>query len=179
MSVLAVSAGKAVPEDVNVVIEIPALAAPVKYEVEKATGALFVDRFLSTSMHYPANYGYVPATLSEDGDPVDMLVVTPVPLVHGCVVRCRPVGLLQMEDEAGPDAKLIGVPVTKLWPGGAHIAKPEDFGQHLLQQIEHFFQQYKALEKGKWVKTNGWLGAQAAFDEINASVKRYVEASKA
>jgi inorganic pyrophosphatase len=104
MSLLQVPAGKGLPDDVNVIIEIPAGAAPVKYEVDKVSGALFVDRFLSTAMHYPCNYGYIPQTLSEDGDPVDMLVVTPVALVHGCAIRCRPVGVLQMTDEAGPDA---------------------------------------------------------------------------
>ena len=173
MSLLQVPAGKSLPDDVNVIIEIPAGAAPVKYEVDKVSGALFVDRFLSTAMHYPCNYGYIPQTLSEDGDPVDMLVVTPVALVHGCAIRCRPVGMLQMTDEAGPDAKLIGVPVDKLWPGYKHIQKPEDLGETLLKQIEHFFQQYKALEAGKWVKTNGWAGVDAARAEITASSNRY------
>ncbi|MGE0071830.1 MAG: inorganic diphosphatase [Thiomonas sp.] len=173
MSLLDVPAGKNLPDDVNVVIEIPAHAAPVKYEVDKSSGALFVDRFMSTAMHYPCNYGYIPQTLSEDGDPVDVLVVTPIPLVHGCVVRCRPIGLLKMTDEAGVDAKLIAVPVEKLLPQYRNIHKPEDLPPELLKQIEHFFNHYKELEAGKWVKTEGWAGAEAARAEISASAARY------
>ncbi|WP_298291893.1 inorganic diphosphatase [Thiomonas sp.] len=173
MSLLDVPAGKNLPDDVNVVIEIPAHAAPVKYEVDKSSGALFVDRFMSTAMHYPCNYGYIPQTLSEDGDPVDVLVVTPIPLVHGCVVRCRPIGLLKMTDEAGVDAKLIAVPVEKLLPQYRNIHKPEDLPPELLKQIEHFFNHYKELEAGKWVKTEGWVGPEAARAEISASAARY------
>jgi inorganic pyrophosphatase len=173
MSLHDVPAGKSLPDDFNVIIEIPALAPPVKYEVDKASGALFVDRFMSTAMHYPCNYGYIPQTLSDDGDPVDVLVVTPIPLVHGCVVRCRPVGMLKMTDEAGVDAKLIAVPVDKLLPQYRHIQKPDDFPAELLRQIEHFFNHYKDLEPGKWVKTEGWVGADAARAEISASAARY------
>jgi len=173
MSLLDVPAGKNLPDDVNVVIEIPAHAAPVKYEVDKSSGALFVDRFMSTAMHYPCNYGYIPQTLSEDGDPVDVLVVTPIPLVHGCVVRCRPIGLLKMTDEAGVDAKLIAVPVEKLLPQYRNIHKPEDLPPELPKQNEHLFNHYKELEAGKWVKTEGWVGPEAARAEISASAARY------
>ena len=178
MSLLHVPAGKNLPDDFNVVIEIPAGAPPVKYEVDKASGALFVDRFMATAMHYPCNYGYIPQTLSEDGDPVDVLVVTPLPLVHGCVVRCRPVGMLKMTDEAGADAKLIAVPVDKLLPVYRHIKSPDDLAPELLKQIEHFFNHYKDLEPGKWVKTEGWAGVDAACAEIAASAKRYAEVDK-
>ncbi len=178
MSLLQVPAGKSLPDDFNVVIEIPAGAPPVKYEVDKTSGALFVDRFMSTAMHYPCNYGYIPQTLSEDGDPVDVLVVTPLPLVHGCVVRCRPVGILNMTDEAGADAKLIAVPVDKLLPLYRHIKTPDDLAPELLRQIEHFFNHYKDLEPGKWVKTEGWAGVDAARAEIDASAKRYAQVDK-
>ncbi len=178
MSLLQVTAGKSLPDDFNVVIEIPAGAPPVKYEVDKSSGALFVDRFMSTAMHYPCNYGYIPQTLSEDGDPVDVLVVTPLPLVHGCVVRCRPVGMLRMTDEAGVDAKLIAVPVDKLLSTYRNIHGPDDLAPELLRQIEHFFNHYKDLEPGKWVKTEGWADVEAARAEITASVKRYAEADK-
>ncbi len=178
MSLLQVNAGKSLPDDFNVVIEIPAGAPPVKYEVDKASGALFVDRFMATAMHYPCNYGYIPQTLSEDGDPVDVLVVTPIPLVHGCVVRCRPVGMLKMTDEAGPDAKLIAVPVEKLLPVYRNIRTPEDLAPELLRQIEHFFNHYKDLEAGKWVKTEGWGDADAARAEITASAKRYAQVDR-
>lgn len=173
MSLLNVPAGKSLPDDFNVVIEIPAHAAPVKYEVDKASGALFVDRFMSTAMHYPCNYGYIPQTLSEDGDPVDVLVVTTIPLVHGCVVRCRPVGMLHMTDEAGVDVKVVAVPVDKLLPQYRDIKEPADLPPELLKQIEHFFNHYKELEPGKWVKTEGWAGSDAARAEIVASAKRY------
>ena len=173
MSLLNVPAGKSLPDDFNVVIEIPAHAPPVKYEVDKASGALFVDRFMLTAMHYPCNYGYIPQTLSEDGDPVDVLVVTPLPLVHGCVVRCRPVGMLKMTDEAGVDVKVVAVPVEKLLPQYRDIKEPADLPSELLKQIEHFFNHYKELEPGKWVKTEGWAGSDAARAEIAASAKRY------
>ncbi|WP_455385044.1 inorganic diphosphatase [Acidihalobacter prosperus] len=173
MSLANVPAGKALPDDFNVVIEIPALASPVKYEVDKDSGLLTVDRFMGTSMVYPCNYGFVPQTLSEDGDPVDVLVVTPIPLVHGCVVRCRPLGMLRMTDEKGPDAKVIAVPVDKLYPGYADIKDVDGLPEFLLGQIKHFFEQYKALEAGKWVKVDGIEGIDAARAEINACAERY------
>jgi inorganic pyrophosphatase len=168
-----VQAGRNVPDEVNVVIEIPAQSPGIKYEVDKSTGVVSVDRFIATHMHYPCDYGYVPQTLSEDGDPVDVLVVSPFPLFPGVVIRCRPVGMLRMTDESGPDAKILAVPVNKLTGRYSEIKKPEDFGKEFLASIEHFFQHYKDLESGKWVKTNGWEGVEAANAEILASVKRY------
>lgn len=173
MSSLKISAGKNPPEDINVVIEIPSLAAPVKYEMDKDTGVLTVDRFLSTAMFYPCNYGYVPQTLSEDGDPVDVLVVTPVPLIPGCVVRSRPVGMLQMTDEKGIDNKILAVPVDKMSLMYTKIQSEQDLPEALLASIMHFFEHYKDLEKGKWVKVNGWQSIAAAKAEIISSIKRY------
>jgi inorganic pyrophosphatase len=134
---------------------------------------MFVDRFMSTAMHYPCNYGYVPHTLSEDGDPVDVLVVTPIPLITGVVVRCRPVGMLKMTDEAGIDAKVIAVPVDKLTSLYSHVKSPDDLPQLLLKQISHFFEHYKDLEPGKWVKVEGWVGIDGAREEILGGVARY------
>lgn len=173
MGLRVIEAGRDVPDNVNVIIEIPMRGEPVKYEVDKESGALFVDRFMSTAMYYPANYGYIPQTLSEDGDPVDVLVVSPLPLVSGSVIRCRPVGVLKMTDEAGVDAKLIAVPLEKIAPMYKDIKTHEDLPSHLLLTIEHFFSHYKDLEKGKWVKVDGWEGPDAAKAEILASVKRY------
>ena len=177
MSLNLVSSGRNVPDDINVIIEIPAHGEPIKYEVDKASGAMFVDRFMSTAMHYPCNYGYVPHTLSEDGDPVDVLVVTPVALITGVVVRCRPVGVLKMTDEAGIDAKIIAVPVDKLCVLYKDVKKPEDLSPLLLRQVSHFFEHYKDLEPNKWVKVEGWFGVEAAQAEIMAGVERYQQAS--
>ncbi len=168
-----VSSGKDVPNDFNVVIEIPAHGEPIKYEVDKATGAMFVDRFMSTAMHYPCNYGYIPHTLSDDGDPVDVLVITPIPLLTGVVVRCRPIGMLKMEDEAGIDAKLLAVPVDKLTNLYRDIESPRDLPEAILHQLSHFFEHYKDLEAGKWVKVQGWVGTEEAKAEIIAGVNRY------
>ncbi len=173
MSLNKVASGKNIPDEINVIIEIPAHADPVKYEVEKDSGAMFVDRFMATCMHYPCNYGYVPHTLSEDGDPVDVLVPTPFPLMGGCVIRCRPVGVLKMTDESGTDAKLIAVPVSKLTPVYKDVNESTDLPELLLNQIEHFFEHYKDLEPGKWVKIDGWDNADAAKKEINDSIARY------
>lgn len=175
MNLSAVSSGPDVPNDVNVVIEIPVGALPVKYEVNKESGALFVDRFLSTSMTYPTSYGYIPQTLSEDGDPVDMLVLTPTPVIHGCVIRVRTIGMLRMTDESGVDAKLIGVPVSKLCKDYDHIQSYTDLPKSLLDRIEHFFVHYKDLESGKWVKVDGWANQDAAHQEIMHSIQRYQE----
>lgn len=172
MSLLNVPAGKDLPEDIYVVIEIPANADPIKYEVDKESGALFVDRFMSTAMFYPCNYGYINHTLSLDGDPVDVLVPTPYPLQPGSVIRCRPVGVLKMTDEAGEDAKLIAVPHTKLSKEYDHINDVNDLPELLKAQITHFFEHYKDLEKGKWVKVDGWDNAEAAKAEIVASFER-------
>ena len=167
------SPGKDVPNDIHVVIEIPAMSGPVKYELNKDTNSLVVDRFMGTSMFYPVNYGFVPQTLAEDGDPVDVLVVTPVPLRHSAMIRCRPVGVLKMTDESGVDAKILAVPIDKLTPLYHHVKKHTDLPELTLKQIEHFFEQYKALEKGKWVKVNGWADIDSAKQEILDSIARY------
>lgn len=176
MNLEKVTSGYNIPEDVNVIIEIPVRGDPVKYEVDKTTGAMFVDRFMNTTMHYPCNYGYIPHTLSEDGDPVDVLVVTPVPLISGSVIRCRPIGMLKMTDEAGPDAKLLAVPIDKLCMLYHSVTTPADMPPLLLSQIAHFFEHYKDLEPNKWVKVEGWTGPEEARTEILASVRRYHEA---
>lgn len=178
MSLNLVGPGKNLPHECNVIIEIPAHSDPVKYEVDKDSGALFVDRFVSTLMRYPCNYGYIPNTLANDGDPVDVLVVTPFPLVHGAVIRCRPLGMLNMADEGGEDAKLLAVPVDKLTPLYKNVQSIQDLPAQLLQQIQHFFENYKALEPGKWVKVKGWEGIEAAHAEIEAGVKNYVAPKK-
>ena len=178
MSLDKVSPGKDLPNDINVIIEIPAMSGPVKYELDKDTNALVVDRFMGTAMYYPCNYGYVPQTLSEDGDPVDVLVVTPVPLISGSVIRCRPVGVLKMADESGNDAKVVAVPVDKLSPLYADVQSPDDPPSSLLQQIGHFFEHYKDLEAGKWVKIEGWAGLEEAKAEISASAERYQAEAK-
>lgn len=165
--------GRDLPDDINVVIEIPANSDPIKYEIDKDSHAVFVDRFMSTPMFYPANYGYIPQTLSEDGDPLDVLVVTPYPVIPGSVIRCRPVGVLKMSDEAGEDAKLIAVPHKKLTPVYQKIQEFSDLPELLIQQIEHFFENYKDLEPGKWVKVDGWAGAAEAKKEIEKSVEAY------
>ncbi len=176
MGLKTVPAGPDLPDVANVIIEIPAHADPIKYEVDKATGALFVDRFMATAMHYPCNYGYIPNTLSDDGDPVDVLVPTPFPLQPGCVIRCRPVGVLKMTDEKGEDEKVIAVPVSKITPLFAHVQQPEDLPQQLLQQIAHFFEHYKDLEEGKWVKVEGWHGADEARRMVMTAVERFNQA---
>lgn len=168
-----VDSGKNVPEDINVIIEIPSHSDPVKYEVDKDTGAMFVDRFMNTAMHYPCNYGYVPHTLSEDGDPVDVLVITPVPLISGSVIRCRPVGVLKMTDEAGPDAKILAVPIDKICTSYRKVKTIDDIQPMLLAQISHFFEHYKDLEENKWVKVEGWGDTKDAQQEILDSIKRF------
>ncbi len=165
-----VGSGKNLPEDINVIIEIPSHSDPVKYEVDKETGALFVDRFMNTAMFYPCNYGYVPHTLSDDGDPVDVLVVSPYALISGSVVACRPVGMLKMTDESGEDAKVIAVPHDKMYD---HIQDINDVSPLLLDQLAHFFEHYKDLEKNKWVKIEGWVNKEQAKAEIVASVDRF------
>jgi inorganic pyrophosphatase len=172
-----VSAGADVPNDCNVIIEIPMHAEPIKYEIDKATGAMFVDRFLATAMHYPCNYGYVPQTLSGDGDPVDVLVVSPLPIVPGAVVRCRPIGMLRMEDEAGDDTKVLAVPVDRLSPLYREVRTVHDLPAIVLAQITHFFEHYKDLEPGKWVKVGGWVGPEEAKREILAGVASYRNAA--
>ena len=173
MNLERVGSGNAVPDEINVIIEIPANSDPVKYEVDKDTGAMFVDRFMSTAMHYPCNYGYVPHTLSADGDPVDVLVVTPYPLISGSVIHCRPVGVLKMTDESGDDAKVLAVPVNKLCLSYKDVKGIEDMPQLLLDQIAHFFEHYKDLDEGKWVRVEGWGGMEDAKQEILSSVDMF------
>lgn len=178
MALMKVSPGKQVPDDIHVIIEIPAFSDPVKYEIDKDTGALFVDRFMGTAMQYPCNYGYIPHTLSEDGDPVDVLVVAPWRLLSGSVLRCRPIGLLRMEDESGKDAKVLAVPIDKLTPLYSKVDSFRDIPEAQLAQIAHFFEHYKDLETGKWVKIDGWYGPDAAKLEITTSIDRYQNAKK-
>ena len=166
MSLHNVTPGASAPQEFNVIIEIPMNADPIKYEVDHDSGALFVDRFMSTAMHYPCNYGYIPNTLSGDGDPVDVLVITPVPLIPGVVVTCRALGMMQMEDEAGTDNKLLAVPIDKVLSIYSQWQKPEDLNPLRLRTIQHFFEHYKDLEPGKWVKVTGWTGVEAAHKEI-------------
>lgn len=173
MSLDNVTPGKNAPESFNVIIEIPMNADPIKYEVDKETGAIFVDRFMSTAMHYPTNYGYVPQTLSGDGDPVDVLVITPVPLIPGVVVPCRAIGILMMEDEAGVDGKVLAVPIDKILSIYTQWQKPEDLNPMRLNTIQHFFEHYKDLEPGKWVKILGWEGKDAALKEITDGIAAY------
>jgi inorganic pyrophosphatase len=173
-----VPSGNDLPNDFNVVIEIPMHSDPVKYEVDKESGAIFVDRFMSTAMHYPCNYGYIPHTIAGDGDPVDVLVITPFALPPGSVVRCRPLGMLSMEDEAGQDAKLLAVPVDKLTPMYRNVKTVNDLPQVFLDQISHFFEHYKDLEPGKFVKVQGWGDGDAARAEIMAGVSRYQDATE-
>jgi inorganic pyrophosphatase len=171
MALKSVPSGKDLPNDFNVIIEIPMHAEPIKYEVDKDSGAIFVDRFMATAMHYPCNYGYIPHTIADDGDPVDVLVISPFALPPGTVVRCRPIGMLDMEDEAVGDAKLLAVPVDKLTTMYRSIQSPRDLPQITLDQIAHFFQHYKDLEPGKFVKVKGWLGAEEAKKEIMVGVE--------
>ncbi len=173
-----VNSGRDIPRDFNVIIEIPMNGDPIKYEVDKETGAMFVDRFMSTAMHYPCNYGYIPHTLSDDGDPVDVLVLSPVPLMTGVVVRCRAIGMLKMTDESGQDGKVLAVPIDKLCTlyRGVHAAS--DLPELTLAQISHFFEHYKDLEKGKWVKVDGWVGVEEAEAEIMGGAQRYLQVEK-
>lgn len=168
-----VPSGRDIPNDFNVIIEIPMNSEPVKYEVDKSSGAIFVDRVLTTPMRYPCNYGYIPHTLSGDGDPADVLVIMPMPLVPGCVIRCRAVGMLKMVDEAGNDEKIIAVPVSKVFPAYDAVQSVDGLPELTKDRIAHFFEHYKDLEKGKWVRLDGWADADEARAEIVASIARY------
>lgn len=178
MSFANVPSGKELPNDIYVVIEIPAESSPVKYEIDKDSDAVFVDRFMAAPMFYPANYGYINHTLADDGDALDVLVITPYPVAVGSVIRCRPVGILNMTDEAGEDAKLVAVPHQKLSQAYNDIHDIDDLPQLTKDRIAHFFENYKKLEKGKWVKVEGWSDAQAARDAIMQSVAAYEAAAK-
>lgn len=168
-----IDSGKNVPTDINVVIEIPAYSSPVKYEIDKYTGALTVDRFMGTAMQYPINYGYLPQSLAGDGDPVDVLVITPDPVLSGSVIRCRPIGLLKMRDESGEDNKVLAVPVQKLTPSYNGVKSYQDIAPDNLARITHFFKHYKDLEPGKWVEIQGWYGIDHTKEEILSSIDRY------
>src|SRR3546814_13450896 len=154
-----VPTGSNVPEEINVVIEIPKDAEPVKYEVDKDSGAIFVDRILSTPMRYPCNFGYIPRTICGDGDPADVLVILPLPLIPGSVIRCRPVGVLRMSDEAGGDEKILAIPVDQVFAGYSHIDDIAEVSPHWLERIGYFFEHYQDLVEGKWVKLDGRVGA--------------------
>jgi inorganic pyrophosphatase len=171
-----VSSGKNIPDEINVIIEIPSNADPVKYEVDKKTGAMFVDRIMRTAMHYPANYGYIPHTLSDDGDPCDVMVPTAFPLIPGSVIRCRPVAVLKMTDESGDDAKVVAVPIDEITNRWSHVNSLEDMPEELMERIAHFFEHYKDLDEGKWVRVKGWEDVEAAKTEIKNSVQMFKDA---
>ncbi|HSK40094.1 MAG TPA: inorganic diphosphatase [Arenibaculum sp.] len=173
MDISKIPVGKDAPWDINVIIEIPLRGEPIKYEVDKESGALYVDRFLHTAMYYPANYGFIPHTLSDDGDPADVLVVGRTPVMPGAVLRSRPIGVLIMEDESGQDEKILAVPVDKLHPFYNNVTSYRDLPEILIDQIAHFFQHYKDLEKGKWVKIKCWAEADEAARLIQESIDRY------
>lgn len=179
MSYRNLSTGNDVPEEVNVLIENPMGGDPVKYELDKDSGMMFVDRFLHTAMYYPGNYGFIPNTLSEDGDPVDVLVLGMVPVMPGAVIRSRPVGVVLMEDEKGGDEKIIAVPVAKLHPYHDNVDDYDQIRPILREQIEHFFSHYKDLEKNKWVKVKGWGDAATAKRMILEGVERAKKGGKA
>lgn len=172
MSYSTVPAGQAVPEDINVIIEIPAFSSPVKYEADKDWGLIVVDRFMPTPMFYPANYGFIPNTHADDGDPLDALVVSPHPLLPGCVIRSRPIGILHMSDEKGEDAKIIAVPHKNLTSLYDDVEDISQMSELVRQQIEHFFEHYKKLEKDKWVKIDRWEGKKQASQMIQDSIPK-------
>jgi inorganic pyrophosphatase len=178
MNLDAVSVGTNPPHEVNVVIEVPIGGEPIKYEMDKASGALVVDRFLYTSMRYPGNYGFIPHTLSDDGDPCDVIVANTRAVVPGAIMACRIVGVLLMEDEAGGDEKLIAVPAPKLSQRYEHVENYTDLPRITLDQIEHFFAHYKDLEPGKWVKIKGWRGADEAREMVLQGIARAKAAHK-
>ncbi len=173
MSLQQVPAGRNLPDEINVIIEVPMNSPAIKYEVDKESGAIFVDRMLKTAMYYPCNYGYVPHSLCGDGDTLDVLVVLPLPLVPGTVIQCRPVGVLQMKDEAGEDAKILAVPISDVTGIYRDIVSFEDIDKLLLDQIEHFFEHYKDLEPNKWVRTGEWEDVNVARKEIMDSIECY------
>ena len=172
MRIDAIAIGINPPEDVNVIVEVPIGGEPIKYEMDKAAGTLVVDRFLHTPMRYPGNYGFVPHTLSEDGDPIDVLVANTRPIVPGAVINVRPIGVLRMEDDAGGDEKILAVPVPRLTRRYEHVHNYTDLPRITLEQVQHFFEHYKDLEPGKWVKMQGWGDAAEAKSMIRAAIER-------
>nr|WP_045855731.1 inorganic diphosphatase [Teredinibacter purpureus] len=179
MSLHLVPTGDKAPEEINVIIEIPMGGDPIKYEVDKESGAMFVDRVLGTAMHYPANYGYIPHTLSDDGDPADVLVFMNRPLLPGSVITCRPLGMLKMTDESGEDAKILAVPVSKVTKYYDDVVSIEELPSIKINRIAHFFEHYKDLEEGKWVKLDGWAGVDEAKQEILDSIENFKNQPKA
>lgn len=165
MRIDAIPVGFDPPQDINVIVEVPIGGEPVKYEMDKASGTLFVDRMLYTAMHYPGNYGFVPHTISADGDPIDVLIANQRPLIPGCVINCRPVGVLLMSDEKGGDEKIIAVPSSKVTARYAKVESYRDLPDSLVHQIAHFFEHYKDLEQGKWVRIDRW-GDEAQAREL-------------
>ncbi len=178
MDISQIPVGSNPPFDVNVIIEIPIGGNPVKYELDKKSGAMYVDRFLHTAMYYPCNYGFIPHTLSEDGDPADAAVLGQIPVIPGVIIRCRPIGVLVMEDEAGIDEKILCVPVDDLHPFYGDVSSYRDIRPIMLEQIQHFFEHYKDLEKGKWVKVQRWGEAEEATTLIREAMDR-AEAAEA
>ncbi|MCT8999363.1 inorganic diphosphatase [Chelativorans intermedius] len=172
MRIEAISIGDNPPEDVNVIIEVPVGGQPIKYEMDKKAGTLVVDRFLYTPMAYPGNYGFVPHTLSDDGDPIDVLVCNTRQLIPGCVINVRPIGVLVMEDNSGQDEKVIAVPSPHLTRRYENVKNFTDLPEITLQQIQHFFEHYKDLEPGKWVKIGDWMDAAAARRLISEAIER-------
>lgn len=169
----AIPPGSDAPNDINVIIEVPVGGEPIKYEMDKASGALFVDRYLYTSMRYPGNYGFVPNTLSDDGDPVDVMVASTRAITPGAVINCRPIGVLKMSDEAGGDEKILAVPTNKLTRRYENVQNYTDLPEITLDQIQHFFEHYKDLEKEKWVRVDGWGDAAEAKRLIQEAIDRY------
>lgn len=172
-----VPAGDDVPNQVNAIIEIPAQSTPVKYEADKALGLLRVDRIMSTGMRYPHDYGFIPQTLARDGDPLDIIVISPIPLAYLSLIPCRPIGLFNMTDQAGPDEKVIAVPIDRVCPASAQVLQLQDLGESVLAQIQFFFEHYKALEPGKWVTVQGWGNAEDAKQAIMDSIRAFAEHS--
>ena len=168
-------AGDDLPNSLNVVIEISSGGPPVKYEVDKRSGLLQVDRFINVSMYYPANYGFIPQTLAGDGDPLDVLVMTPVPLYPGCIIKCRPIGGIDMEDEAGEDVKLVALPLRGLYSGLDDVDEASELDASVRAKSEHFFSHYKDLEQGKWVRIRGWFDKKRSEDIIMASIIHYAK----
>jgi len=172
VNINAIPVGNNAPEDINVIIEVPIGGEPVKYELDKKSGALFVDRFLYTPMRYPGNYGFIPHTLSEDNDPTDVLICNTRPLVPGAVMNCRPVGVLVMEDDGGQDEKIVAVPADSISQRYVEIREFTDLPEITVQQVQHFFEHYKDLEQGKWVKIDSWRGSAAARQLIVEAIER-------
>ncbi|MGF1605972.1 MAG: inorganic diphosphatase [Rhodothalassiaceae bacterium] len=172
MDLSKIAIGANPPMDINAIVEVPIGAEPVKYELDKASGALFVDRILHTSMRYPCNYGFIPHTLARDGDPVDVMIANRTPIMPGAVVRCRPIGMLEMVDDGGEDEKVLALPVSKLHPFYEDVTSYDELPKILLDSITHFFEHYKDLEPDKWVKIKDWVGIDKAAKFIEESIER-------